>query len=67
MLSKTFIFALAAIPLAYAHGRIDLVTGDAGGNGTALGIKGAVVPLTGSNSKVGSTPTDSHLFTNTTD
>ncbi|KAK7731027.1 hypothetical protein SLS53_008898 [Cytospora paraplurivora] len=62
MLSKTFIFALAAIPLAYAHGRIDVVTGDAGGNGTALGIQGAVVPLTGSNSK---TEVDTTVFKKT--
>lgn len=38
------IIALAATPLVSAHGKIAAVTGDAGGNGTALGIKGAVVP-----------------------
>ncbi|KUI57856.1 hypothetical protein VP1G_05183 [Cytospora mali] len=49
MLCKTFLLTLAATGLVAAHGRVDVVTGDAGGNGTALGIQGAVVPLTGSN------------------
>lgn len=32
-----------------AHGKVAVVTGDLGGNGTALGIKGAVVPGAGPN------------------
>ncbi|KAI3390669.1 hypothetical protein diail_8893 [Diaporthe ilicicola] len=49
MFSKVFVFALAAAPLVAAHGRVDVVQGDAGGNTTALGIQGGVVPLTGKN------------------
>lgn len=52
MLSKTILLTLATMGMVSAHGRVDVVTGDAGGNGTALGIQGASVPLTGSNSKV---------------
>lgn len=48
---KTLIIALAASPLVAAHGKIAAVTGDAGGNGTALGIKGAIVPGFGPNYK----------------
>lgn len=48
---QTLLFALAAIPLVSAHGKIAVVTGDLGGNGTALGIKGAVVPGYGPNYK----------------
>ncbi|KAF2738348.1 cell surface protein [Polyplosphaeria fusca] len=44
------LFTLLLSPLARAHGRIDLITGNAGGNGTALGITGGIVPLTGRNS-----------------
>lgn len=55
MFAKLVVLALAASPLVAAHGRVDLVTGDAGGNGTALAIQGGVVPLTGKN-KVVSTP-----------
>lgn len=43
------LFALS--PLVAAHGKVAVVTGDLGGNGTALGIKGAVVAGAGSNSK----------------
>jgi len=43
--------ALAASPLVAAHGKLAVATGDAGGNGTALGIKGAVVPGPGPNGK----------------
>lgn len=57
MFAKIFVFALAASPLVAAHGKIAVVNGDAGGNGTALAIKGAVVPATGPNSKV-----SKHLF-----
>lgn len=62
MLSKIFLLALAASPLVAAHGKIAVVTGDAGGNGTALGIKGAVVPGAGSNSK---TEVDTTVFGST--
>lgn len=43
--------ALLASPLVAAHGKVAVVTGNMGGNGTALGIKGAVVAGAGSNSK----------------
>lgn len=49
MFSKVLILALAASPLVAAHGKVAMVTGDAGGNGTALGIKGGVVPGPGRN------------------
>ncbi len=52
MLSKAFILTLALTPLVSAHGKVVSVTGNAGGNGTALGIKGGVVPGAGSNGKV---------------
>jgi len=41
--------ALLAAPLVAAHGKIAVATGDAGGNGTALGIQGAVIPGPGAN------------------
>jgi len=47
--AKLIICALAVAPLVSAHGKVAVVTGDLGGNGTALGIKGAVVPLKGPN------------------
>lgn len=53
------VLALAAAPLVSAHGKISLVTGDQGGNGTALGIKGAVVPGQGPNYK---TEVDTTVF-----
>lgn len=62
MFSKIFLFALAASPLVAAHGKVAVVTGDAGGNGTGLAIKGAVVPATGPNSK---TETDTTVFGST--
>ncbi|KAJ4390919.1 hypothetical protein N0V93_004518 [Gnomoniopsis smithogilvyi] len=43
------IIALAATPLVSAHGEILSAVGDKGGNGTALGIKGGVVPGEGQN------------------
>jgi hypothetical protein len=52
MLSNNFVFVLALTPLVSAHGKVTVVTGNAGGNGTALGIRGGVVPGTGPNSKV---------------
>lgn len=52
MLSNIFLFALTLSPLVSAHGKVTVVTGNAGGNGTALAIQGGVVPGTGPNSKV---------------
>jgi hypothetical protein len=52
MLSNLFFLALALTPFVSAHGKVTVVTGDAGGNGTALAIKGGIVPGTGPNSKV---------------
>lgn len=52
MFSKVLILALAASPLVAAHGRVNVVTGDKGGNGTALAIRGGVVPGPGPNRKV---------------
>lgn len=49
MFAKVFLIALAASPLVAAHGKIAVATGDAGGNGTALGIQGAVIPGPGKN------------------
>lgn len=49
MFSKIFLIALAASPLVAAHGKIAVATGDAGGNSTALGIQGAVIPGAGKN------------------
>jgi hypothetical protein len=49
MFSKIFLIALAASPLVAAHGKIAVMTGDAGGNTTALGIQGGVVPGPGKN------------------
>jgi hypothetical protein len=40
---------LAATPLVAAHGKIAVAQGDAGGNGTALGIQGGVIPGAGKN------------------
>jgi len=50
MFSKVFLLALAASPLVSAHGKIAVMTGDAGGNTTGLGIQGGVVPGAGKNS-----------------
>jgi len=54
--------ALAASPLVAAHGKIAVMTGDMGGNGTALGIQGGVVPGPGPNGK---TELDTTVFGNT--
>ncbi|RDW89165.1 hypothetical protein BP6252_01197 [Coleophoma cylindrospora] len=51
MFSQVILCALALSPLAAAHGKVAVITGDLGGNGTALGIKGAVVAGAGDNSK----------------
>lgn len=49
MYAQILLVALAASPLVAAHGKIAVITGDLGGNGTALGIKGAIVPGAGAN------------------
>lgn len=49
MLSYIFVSALIAAPLVAGHGKIAILTGDKGGNGTALGIKGAAVASVGQN------------------
>ncbi|KAH7305693.1 hypothetical protein BKA65DRAFT_199397 [Rhexocercosporidium sp. MPI-PUGE-AT-0058] len=49
MLSKILLVALAASPLVSAHGKVAVVAGDMGGNTTALGIMGGVVPGPGRN------------------
>ncbi|QDS70635.1 hypothetical protein FKW77_000771 [Venturia effusa] len=50
MYTNTFLLlALSAATLITAHGKVTVVTGDAGGNGTALGIKGASVARFGKN------------------
>jgi len=54
--------ALAASPLVAAHGKVAALTGNAGGNGTALGIKGAVVAGAGPNGK---TELDTTVFGST--
>ncbi|KAI1855441.1 hypothetical protein JX265_007724 [Neoarthrinium moseri] len=59
MYTQVFLLALAASPLVAAHGKVAVVTGDAGGNGTALGIMGAVVPGPGPNKK---TEVDTTVF-----
>ena len=40
---------LIGAPLVAAHGKISVATGDAGGNGTALGIQGGIIPGAGKN------------------
>jgi len=44
-----FTLAICTITLVTAHGKVSVVTGDAGGNGTALGIQGGIIPGAGSN------------------
>ncbi|KAH8887882.1 hypothetical protein GQ53DRAFT_725620 [Thozetella sp. PMI_491] len=47
---QTLITALlVGTPLVAAHGKVAVATGDAGGNGTALGIQGGVIPGAGAN------------------
>lgn len=53
---------LAASPLVTAHGKVAAVVGDAGGNGTAVGIEGGIVPGPGKNSK---TEVDTTVFSST--
>lgn len=59
MHASAFLYALALAPLVAAHGKVAVVSGNLGGNGTALGIKGAVVPGAGPNSK---TEVDTTVF-----
>lgn len=49
MFASIIVMALAASPLVAAHGKIAVVTGNLGGNGTGLGIKGAVIAGAGPN------------------
>ena len=49
MYAQVIIFGLSLTPFVAAHGKVSVVTGDLGGNGTALGIKGAVVAGAGPN------------------
>lgn len=57
---QAIILALAAATTTVsAHGKIAVVTGDLGGNGTALGIKGGVVAGSGPNYK---TESDTSVF-----
>lgn len=51
MFAQAILYTLALSPLVAAHGKIAVITGDQGGNGTALGIKGAVVAGAGDNSQ----------------
>ncbi|KAE8444268.1 hypothetical protein EG329_000675 [Mollisiaceae sp. DMI_Dod_QoI] len=59
MFSKLFILALAASPLVVAHGKIAVMTGDAGGNTTGLGIQGGIIPGAGTNKE---TEVDTTVF-----
>ncbi|OKL58668.1 hypothetical protein UA08_06338 [Talaromyces atroroseus] len=49
MYSRIILSTLSMITLVAAHGKVSVLTGDLGGNGTALGIRGAVVPGAGPN------------------
>ncbi|KAH8897241.1 hypothetical protein GQ53DRAFT_887496 [Thozetella sp. PMI_491] len=49
MFARVAFTALAAAPFVAAHGKVSVVKGDLGGNGTALGIRGASVPGPGPN------------------
>lgn len=59
MFAQALLVALAAANLVSAHGKVSVVTGNLGGNGTALGIKGAVVAGAGPNYL---TETDTTVF-----
>jgi len=56
---SVLILALSAASMVAAHGKVMVVTGNAGGNGTALGIKGASVPQFGKNA---ATESDTTVF-----
>ncbi|GAM83034.1 hypothetical protein ANO11243_010200 [Dothideomycetidae sp. 11243] len=62
MLFKSFIAALAGSSLVAAHGKIAVVYGDKGGNTTAIGILGGMVPGAGDNS---ATELDTTVFSST--
>ncbi|KAH6854650.1 hypothetical protein B0I37DRAFT_36013 [Chaetomium sp. MPI-CAGE-AT-0009] len=47
-----FLLTLTLVTLVSAHGKVTVVTGDAGGNGTALGILGGLIPNAGPNLRV---------------
>lgn len=47
--TTTTILSLALAATVSAHGRLDLVTGNLGGNTTGLGVKGAIIPGGGPN------------------
>ena len=47
--STILITTLTSLSLVSAHGKVAVVKGDAGGNGTALGIIGGIVPGYGPN------------------
>ncbi|RDW77822.1 cell surface protein [Coleophoma cylindrospora] len=49
MFMQTFVSALVAASMVSAHGRMDVLVGDLGGNGTALGVQGAIIPGGGAN------------------
>lgn len=49
MYSKIAFSTLAIATLAAAHGKVSVFTGNLGGNGTALGIRGGIVPGPGPN------------------
>lgn len=59
MFAKVFLIALAASPLVAAHGKVAVMTGDAGGNTTGLGIQGGVIPGAGTNKQ---TEVDTTVF-----
>ncbi|KAH6628057.1 hypothetical protein F5144DRAFT_549425 [Chaetomium tenue] len=52
MLCNILILALTLVTLVSAHGKVTVVTGDAGGNGTALGILGGIIPAAAPNLRV---------------
>ncbi|KAK4170491.1 hypothetical protein QBC43DRAFT_306318 [Cladorrhinum sp. PSN259] len=61
MLSKLLTLSLT-LTLVTAHGKVTSITGDAGGNGTALAIQGGIVPNVGPNEK---TEVDTTVFKST--
>ncbi|EAQ89384.1 predicted protein [Chaetomium globosum CBS 148.51] len=52
MLYNILILALTLVTFVFAHGKVTVVTGDAGGNGTALGILGGIIPAAAPNLRV---------------
>lgn len=59
MFNSIIVSALIAAPLVAGHGKVTILTGDLGGNGTALGIKGGSVANAGQNYQ---TETDTTVF-----